>query len=171
MRVDHQPSPVAATAYEYPSSNPVSSPVPTVTASDNAAPTTPIAPASAITTQVEQTGHNERQWGWRARQRMREHEKQKERDAAAAQAAAAAAAIAAQEKAGSTATANAAAVAVQVQEQDDIVRIREAVDRLYAEKMREMQSMQEKANDKVCLLHYLSEARRGNQDKRTGNCG
>ena len=39
-------------------------------------------------------------------------------------------------------------------EQDEMALIREAVDRLYAEKMRDVKSMQEQANEKVC--HCIS---------------
>jgi hypothetical protein len=102
----------------------------------------PVAGTASAPAQAEQASQ-ERQWGWRAR-RLRE---QREREAVQQASVGA-------DKTVPVATTTTAAAQSNI-EQDDMARIREAVDRLYAEKMRDVKSVQEQANEKVCLYPTL----------------
>lgn len=109
---------------------------------DSSVPSPSITPA-ASQAEVNNTNAEGRHWGWRARQRMREQREQQVRAEAAAQTQ-----DGAQQVSTGTASDGTAGSMTQT-EQDEMARIREAVDRLYAEKMRDVKSMQEQANEKA----------------------
>jgi hypothetical protein len=113
---------------------------PAIAANEAGAATNPSAPVAAPTKTPYQ--HDAPRWGWRARREALEaRETKPEVNPAAAP-------VPVAPTAGAP-----SAVLAQVADTDEMAKIREAVERLYADKMQGVREVQERANDSVSRGH------------------